>query len=331
MLSLSEAQVKELRKKHYGVVGRHSAVQICNWTKKSILGRGTCYKEKFYGAHAHKCAQFSPVVLWCNMNCIYCWRPMEWMKYREIGEDEVDDPDTIIKGVVEERRKLLIGFLGNPKADRRKVLDALKPDHYAISLSGEPTLYPRLDEMVRLLRDKYKARTIFIVTNGQVPEMLRKLDRTGSLPTQLYLSIRGSNPELERFISRPVLKDYWERMMESLEVVAGLEGRTRRVVRMTMIKGINTDPRYIDEYARMIEAANPDFIEVKAYMHLGLSTQRLSKENMPTHEEIMAYARRLAERLEGFELVDEQRESRIALLMNRDSPVPLKIYPEESS
>ena len=66
------------------------------------------------------------------------------------SQDEVDDPDTIIKGVVEERRKLLIGFLGNPKADRRKVLDALKPDHYAISLSGEPTLYPYIGDLIGL-------------------------------------------------------------------------------------------------------------------------------------------------------------------------------------
>ncbi|RLE69562.1 MAG: 4-demethylwyosine synthase TYW1 [Thermoprotei archaeon] len=328
MIALSEKQVSVLRRKHYGVVGRHSAVQICRWTKKSILGEGTCYKERFYGVHAHKCAQFSPLALWCNMNCVYCWRPMEWMRNYNIGYDEVEDPDTIVRGVIEERKRLLIGFLGNPKASKERVMDALTPDHYAISLSGEPTMYPRLAEMIRLIRDRYKARTVFLVTNGQVPEALSRLYEERSLPTQLYISVSASNREMCVRIQRPVLKDFWERLLKSLEIMREIEGSTRRVIRLTVIKGYNMDERFMPEFARLIELANPDFVEVKAYMHLGLSTRRLSRDNMPRHEEVRAYSERLVnEYLRGFRIEDEQPESRIVLLRNEGSTVPTRIYP----
>jgi len=328
VIALSEKQVSVLRRKHYGVVGRHSAVQICRWTKKSILGEGTCYKERFYGVHAHKCAQFSPLALWCNMNCVYCWRPMEWMRNYNIGYDEVEDPDTIVRGVIEERKRLLIGFLGNPKASKERVMDALTPDHYAISLSGEPTMYPRLAEMIRLIRDRYKARTVFLVTNGQVPEALSRLYEERSLPTQLYISVSASNREMCVRIQRPVLKDFWERLLKSLEIMREIEGSTRRVIRLTVIKGYNMDERFMPEFARLIELANPDFVEVKAYMHLGLSTRRLSRDNMPRHEEVRAYSERLVnEYLRGFRIEDEQPESRIVLLRNEGSTVPTRIYP----
>ncbi|RLE83904.1 MAG: 4-demethylwyosine synthase TYW1 [Thermoprotei archaeon] len=330
MITLSEKQISVLRRKHYGVVGRHSAVQICRWTKKSILGEGTCYKERFYGVHAHRCAQFSPVALWCNMNCIYCWRPMEWMKNYNIGYEDVEDPETIIRGVIEERRKLLIGFLGNPKASRSRVMEALEPDHYAISLSGEPTMYPRLDEMIKLLRDKYMARTIFLVTNGQVPEMLMKLEERKALPTQLYISVTAPNKELGIRIHKPVFRDFWERLLSSLRHMGELGGKTRRVIRLTLIKGYNMDESYMPEFTKLIRLANPDFVEVKAYMHLGLSTLRLARTNMPSHKEVRCYSERLVNNyLNEFKVEDEQVESRIVLLKNTSSKVPTKIYSDD--
>jgi tRNA wybutosine-synthesizing protein 1 len=33
---------KILKKQHYFIVGKHSAVQVCRWTKKSLLDEGVC-------------------------------------------------------------------------------------------------------------------------------------------------------------------------------------------------------------------------------------------------------------------------------------------------
>lgn len=63
-----------LRRQHYGIAGKNSAVQICRWTKKSLLNEGYCYKQQFYGISSHRCCQMSPSVAWCQNKCMHCWR-----------------------------------------------------------------------------------------------------------------------------------------------------------------------------------------------------------------------------------------------------------------
>ncbi|HKZ41246.1 MAG TPA: hypothetical protein VJ044_09820, partial [Candidatus Hodarchaeales archaeon] len=140
-LGLSTRVRAQLEQKAYRIAGNHSAVQICSWTKKSIENSGDvhCYKQRFYGISCHKCAQITPVVAWCTERCTFCWRPMEFYKTVEISSEEVDPPRLIIERIIEERRKLLIGYKGNDSVSHEFILDALEPDHWAISLSGEPT------------------------------------------------------------------------------------------------------------------------------------------------------------------------------------------------
>ena len=44
---LSESQQKQLHKQGYRLVGGHSAVKICEWTRKMLRGDGGCYKYIF--------------------------------------------------------------------------------------------------------------------------------------------------------------------------------------------------------------------------------------------------------------------------------------------
>ena len=58
---------------------------------------------------------------------------------------------------------------------------------------------------------------------------------------------------------------------------------------MTVARGLNMErPK---DYARLLESAEPDFVEVKAYMHLGRSRTRLDREAMPDHAEVLSFAR----------------------------------------
>ena len=91
----SEVQ-KQLLNKQYGLAGRHSAVQICSWTRKSLRGKGSCYKQKFYGVETYKCCQMSPSAAWCQQSCIFCWRPMEWMQKSFSSGEDADSPENII-------------------------------------------------------------------------------------------------------------------------------------------------------------------------------------------------------------------------------------------
>ena len=117
--SYKEKIKKEFEKKHYAFVDDFS-VQICSWTKKALRNEGTCYKDKFYGADTYKCAQITPTTFYCQQSCIHCWRPMEYMKVK-YNEITAKKPEEIIDKLIEQRKKLLIGFLGNDKVDKEKV------------------------------------------------------------------------------------------------------------------------------------------------------------------------------------------------------------------
>ncbi|MBD3389728.1 4-demethylwyosine synthase TYW1 [Candidatus Micrarchaeota archaeon] len=317
--SFSPEVTEEFLKKQYGIVGGHSAVQVCGWTKRIMREKGACYKQKFYGADCASCAQMSPAAAWCSQNCIFCWRPMEWMDFRQMEEKDVDSPEEIIHETVAAKRKLISGLGGADDIDERlfrRVLEAF-PAHWAISLSGEPTLYPRLPELILLLKKNPEVKTVFLVTNGQEPEMLLRLKREEALPTQLYISVDAAEPETFGRVNVPVYSEGWERLNRTLEMVADFP--CRRVLRFTVIKGVNDLEGMLPLYGKMFENSGADFIEVKAYMHLGYSRKRLDAENMPSHDYVKELCGKLLEFLPKYSFEDEDEKSRIVLLKNKDS------------
>jgi len=225
-------EVKDvLKKQHYEIVGKHSAVQICRWTKSSLRNEGVCYKEKFYGIKSHLCCHMTPAVMWCQNKCIHCWRAIELTLGDELPED-IDDPEEIIDKSIEAQRKLLLGFKTLPtskgkkvsKADQKKYIEAQEPMQFAISLSGEPTLYKRIGELIDGLRKRGK--TSFLVTNGLYPEKLIELEMKKQLPTQLYISVNTSNENEFQGFHHSTKKDAWKRLMKSLKVMSGLKKKT---------------------------------------------------------------------------------------------------------
>ena len=324
-VSFSEEARKEFEKKKYGIVGRHSAVQICDWTRKSLRGKGDCYKNKFYGAETHMCAQISPCAAWCSQSCIFCWRPMEWMGNSAIPPEEAEEPAGIIDGVVVQRRRLISGIGGAWDADRKRFDESFSkfPSHWAISLSGEPTLYSKLPALIKELKGKEEVKTIFLVSNGQEPEMFGRLAEEDALPTQLYISVSAPNAELFREINKPAYADGWERLNRSLGMLGGLD--TRTVIRFTVIKGMNDSEEFLPAYGKMFEGSGADFIEVKAYMFLGYSRKRLKEENMPSHEEVGELCKKLLSFLPSYEKIDESVESRIVLLGRKKPRWPKRI------
>ncbi len=322
-LSISPEFQKSLIRAGYGV-WKHATVELCHWTKRSLTELRSCYKVKFYGAPyrgSHRCVEMSPLGMICLNKCIYCWRPAESYDYYIPKPEEVYDPPEIVEGILKERKRLLSGYFGHPKCTRERVEEALRPTHWAISLSGEPCLYPKLPELILYLREQPYMRSIFVVTNGRVPEMIEKMDREDTLPTQLYLSLTAPNEELYNKIHVPILnrESAWKDFNRSLELLSTV--RTRTVIRLTLIKGWNTEEKYVQEFAELIRKANPHFIEVKSYMSLGYSLYKIGREGMLRHEEVLQYSKKLLRELnketDRYEIVDESLDSRIVLIQNK--------------
>jgi tRNA wybutosine-synthesizing protein 1 len=227
----------------------------------------------------------------------------------------VDEPDAIIHHLLKERERLIMGFYGSSKSNKKKLDESLFPAHYAISLSGEPTMYPKLPDLIRYLKSLKNTKSVFLVTNGQEPEMIARLIKEDSLPTQLYLSTNASNKKMFYQINRPKYKDAWNRWLNTLNILSELN--TRTVLRMTLIRNYNSDLNHIPEFVNLINKANPHFIEVKSYMHIGMSTNRLEHNNMLDVEEVREFTSNLQQNLQCFNIMDESEISRIVVLQNQ--------------
>jgi tRNA wybutosine-synthesizing protein 1 len=306
--------LSQLKKAKYGV-SDHATVELCHWTKKSFKNEGDCYKMKFYGITTHRCMEFSPAGMYCENRCIYCWRPMEFYSSMEMPEDKVAEPEVIVANLMEERRKLIMGHYGDPKQDKKKLDESLLPSHYAISLSGEPTMYPKLPQLIKYLKTIPETKSIFLVTNGQEPAMLQRLQDEDALPTQLYLSTNAPNEEIFQKVNKPKYKDSWERWNASLKMISKMD--TRTVLRVTLIKDYNSNNELIPKYAEMFKQANPHFVELKSYMHVGRSTNRLEYSNSLEMDEVRHFASELANKSEVFSVMDESVMSRIVVLQNQ--------------
>ena len=315
LIQIKPGVLQQLKKAKYGVAD-HSTVQLCHWTKKSFKNKGDCYKHKFYGISTHRCMEFSPAGMHCENRCVYCWRPMEFYDSLKMEPERVTEPEEILTKLMEERRKLIMGHYGDIKSDKQKLDESLFPSHYSISLSGEPTMYPKLPELIKYLKSLKATKSTFLVTNGQEPDMIKRLSDEDALPTQLYLSTNAADYESFLKINRPRYKDSWERWNTTLEMLKELD--TRTVLRITLIRNYNTSDEMIPALASMIKRSSPHFIEVKSYMHIGRSTNRLERTHMLEFDEVKRFASELASQSEIFSVMDESEISRIVVLQNQE-------------
>lgn len=311
-----EAKIKKVEPAGYRVVGphRHSAVKICHYTKQDIRGEDVCYKCKFYGISSSRCLQMTPVMFWCDFNCKFCWRNLGYTLPPE--NFPWDSPDEIMDDAIKAQRDLLMGFWGSD-ADKEKLAKAMKPKHVAISLSGEPTLYPYLPDLIDNIIKK-RDMTAYLVTNGMHPEMIRKL--IDHQPTNLYISLYGPDEKTYQDTCDPVLPNPFPKVKESVSLMKEFSCRT--VLRFTMAKGLNF--KDAEGFAKLISFAQPQCVEVKGYMNVGGARARLNAGNMPLHEEIIRYAE-ILEKNTDYKIMNQKANSRVVLLKRSD----VNVKPEE--
>jgi tRNA wybutosine-synthesizing protein 1 len=216
---------------------------------------------------------------------------------------EWDDPEGIVEKSVQAQRVLLSGYFGLPeRVPAKKLKEALEPRNVAISLAGEPTMYPRLSELIGLYKER--GMTTFLVTNGTNPDVLETME----LPWNLYLTLAAPDEAVYRRVCHPQI-DGWSQIMRTVDLFSELA--TQRVIRLTLVKGMNMVGA--EKYGEMIERASPDFVEAKAYMYVGFSRYRMAMENMPSFEDIEEFSKEISQYC-SYRISDFQRASRVVLL-----------------
>ncbi|KAL4891494.1 flavodoxin and radical SAM domain protein [Aspergillus ambiguus] len=292
MVPTTSPTYSALTKQGYTIVGSHSGVKICRWTKSALRGRGSCYKFSFYGIRSHLCMEATPS-LSCSNKCIFCWRHGT----NPVGTTwrwKVDSPELIFNGVKEGHYKKIKALRGVPGVRAERFAEAMRIRHCALSLVGEPIFYPHINRFLDMLHGEHISS--FLVCNAQHPDQLESLHRV----TQLYVSIDASNRESLRKIDRPLHRDFWERFQRCLDILREKRHIQRTVFRLTLVKGFNLDDEVIG-YANLVEKALPCFVEIKGVTYCGTSTSAgagLTMQNVPFYEEIQTFVLALNKELE---------------------------------
>ncbi|MBS3108211.1 4-demethylwyosine synthase TYW1 [Candidatus Woesearchaeota archaeon] len=300
---------KLLEKQGYRIVGKHSAIKVCLWCKRSIKAKDACYKNTFYGINSWQCIQSSVSITNCYLRCKFCWRDLSITEPEEIKDP--DSPKFIVDNLIKEHVKYLQGFYGDKEINDQRMEEAIKPRHIALSLAGDATLYPLLPELIGEIHSRNM--TSFLVTNGLRPDVLKKLLVTKNTPTQMYITLAAPDKETYLKTCNPLIDNAWETLQESLEILPQFP---RNTIRLTLAKGINMHNP--EGYAKILKPLNIKFIELKAAMPVGYAQYRVEYSSMPSHKEIKEFSEEIAKIL-NYKIVNEKENSRVTLLMKEDS------------
>lgn len=322
MSEIPESLAKVLRNQKYHVIGRHSGVKKCKWTHESLVRNRACYKQKFYGIPSHRCVQMSPAVAHCNQACLWCWRVMPeeiGLSFNEAKMHLIDEPELIVNESIEQQRRILSGYndlVMKGLVDRRKYREAVNPNQVAISLSGEPTLYPKLGELISIYKER--AFTALLVTNGTHPSMLSSLVDE---PTQLYITVGAPDEVTYLKVCRPYANAKYSSLLQSLELTGSFSCPI--VFRITTARGMNM--KNPEGYAALISKYSPTYVEVKAAMSIGYGRTigRMKEENMPSNMEIRQFAGAVSVS-SGYPIIMHDDDSRVSLLSRLSRPIKLR-------
>uniref|UniRef100_A0A2K5ZTT4 S-adenosyl-L-methionine-dependent tRNA 4-demethylwyosine synthase TYW1 n=1 Tax=Mandrillus leucophaeus TaxID=9568 RepID=A0A2K5ZTT4_MANLE len=298
---ITPALREALTKQGYQLIGSHSGVKLCRWTKSMLRGRGGCYKHTFYGIESHRCMETTPSLA-CANKCVFCWRHHT----NPVGTEwrwKMDQPEMILKEAVENHQNMIKQFKGVPGVKAERFEEGMTVKHCALSLVGEPIMYPEINRFLKLLH-QCKISS-FLVTNAQFPpigEMLRES------------IVDASTKESLKKIDRPLFKDFWQRFLDSLKALAAKQQRT--VYRLTLVKAWNVDE--LQAYAQLVFLGNPDFIEVKGVTYCGESSaSSLTMAHVPWHEEVVQFVRELVDLIPDYEIACEHEHSNCLLIAHK--------------
>ncbi|XP_044059917.1 LOW QUALITY PROTEIN: S-adenosyl-L-methionine-dependent tRNA 4-demethylwyosine synthase TYW1 [Siniperca chuatsi] len=310
--ALREALTKQVARSE--VRGGHvlSRVQT-NWKslRSEALSMDQVYvarERRLLQAHflwyeSHRCMETTPSLA-CANKCVFCWRHHT----NPVGTEwrwKMDPAEKILQDAMEKHQNMIRQFRGVPGVKPERYEEGLSVKHCALSLVGEPIMYPEINTFIRLLHSHHISS--FLVTNAQFPQEIRSLVPV----TQLYVSVDASTKDSLKKIDRPLFKDFWPRFLDSLRALG--EKRQRTVYRLTLVKAWNVEE--MQAYSELIALGQPDFVEVKGVTYCGESSaSSLTMANVPWHQEVVAFVQQLADMLPQYEIACEHEHSNCLLI-----------------
>src|SRR5699024_2358679 len=133
---------------------------------------GGCYKNSFYGIESHRCMEATPSLA-CANKCVFCWCH-HTNPFGTVWKWNLDNPELIFEGALKAHYGMINEFKGVPGVQEERFKEAMSARHCALSLVGEPIMYPEINKFVKMLHSRHIST--FMVTNAQFPDAIRALD-----------------------------------------------------------------------------------------------------------------------------------------------------------
>ena len=164
---LTESQKERLYNQQYRLVGNHSVVKICFWTKECLRKGKVCYKQEFYGVNTANCLEMSPVIT-CNQRCLHCWRDTSvfsdkftesrrWTRAGAYTEKEEEILDYLIPRIIHEYKLRRIKMM---MAEIEQAIDAASKENNFDRIIEEQSKYMNLKRIEKILSGQLGSRAI---------------------------------------------------------------------------------------------------------------------------------------------------------------------------
>ena len=89
----------------------------------------------------------------CANKCVFCWRHHS----NPVGTEwkwAMDEPELILEGALENHYKMIKQMKGVPGVLPERYQEGFQVKHCALSLVGEPIMYPEINKYLDLLHSK---------------------------------------------------------------------------------------------------------------------------------------------------------------------------------
>ncbi len=178
----------------------------------------------------------------CSYDCLYCESGRTTCL--TLNRQVFVPPERVI-------RDLQVHFAAHPPGDTEIL---------TLSSAGEPTLYAALGELLEMIKKSFPDLPLAVLTNGSLlwdPSVRKDLSRADLV----IPSLDAVSPSVFRKVSRPHQDLTIDTVLEGLRAFRK-EYRGRFNLEVLLVARVNDHPAELREMARVIEALNPDSVEL---------------------------------------------------------------------
>ena len=132
-----------------------------------------------------RCMETTPSLA-CANKCVFCWRHHS----NPVGTEwkwAMDEPELILEGALENHYKMIKQMKGVPGVLPERYQEGFQVKHCALSLVGEPIMYPEINKYLDLLHSKSISSFMVILKFDHIwTPWNRKHKKSNSLVTLIY-------------------------------------------------------------------------------------------------------------------------------------------------